>query len=78
VLASGITEDNHTREASMDLVWNGNTEHTAEHGISQSNVEHEFENPTGFGKSRSTGAPAIFGHTAVGRYIIVVYVEFDE
>ncbi len=62
----------------MDLVWNGKIEHIAQHGISQNDVQQVFDYPTGFGVSRSSGEPAVFGFTPDGRYIIVVYVELDE
>lgn len=62
----------------MDLIWNGNIEHIAQHGLTQDDVAYVFANPTGYGVSRSTGEPAVFGYTEDGRYIIVVYVELDE
>ncbi len=62
----------------MDLMWNGNIEHIAEHGLTQDDVQHVFDNPTGYGVSRSSGEPAVFGYTPDGRYIIVVYCEIDE
>ncbi len=62
----------------MDLIWNGNIEHIAEHRLTQDDVAFVFENPIGYGESRSTGEPAVFGYTPDGRYIIVVYAEIDE
>ena len=62
----------------MDLIWNGNIEHIAEHGLTQDDVQHVFDNPTGYGVSRSSGEPAVFGYTPDGRYIIVVYCEIDD
>ena len=62
----------------VDMIWNGNIEHIAQHGLSQDDVQYVFENPTGYGVSRSTGEPAVFSYTPDGRYIIVVYVEIDQ
>lgn len=59
-------------------MWNGYIEHIAEHGLTQDDVQHVFDNPTGYGVSRSSGEPAVFGYTPDGRYIIVVYGEIDE
>ena|GEM_PF-327263 len=47
----------------MDLIWNGNIEHIAEHGLTQDDVQFVFDNPVGYGESRSTGEPAVFGYT---------------
>jgi uncharacterized DUF497 family protein len=62
----------------VDLIWNGNIEHIAQHGMSQDDVQYVFDNPIGYGVSRSSGEPAVFGYTPDGRYIIVVYCELDE
>ena len=53
-------------------------EHLAEHGISQSDFEQVVCHPQSKGLSRSTGLPAVWGHTADGRYIIAVYEQVDR
>jgi len=35
----------------MDLIWNGNIEHIAEHGLTQDDVQFVFDNPVGYGES---------------------------
>ena len=62
----------------MDLIWNGNTEHVAQHGLTQDDVQCVVDNPTGYGVSRCSGEPVVFGFTPDGRYIIVVSAEIDE
>jgi len=74
--AAGMIDGHHSG-GTMDLIWNGNIEHIAEHGLTQDDVQFVFNNPVGYGESRSTGDPAVFGYTPDGRYIIVVYAEID-
>ena len=65
--------------AYWEFLWtNDIVEHIAEHDVSQDNFEYVFCNPTNRGYSRSSGLPAAWGHTADGRYIIIVYDELDE
>lgn len=52
----------------------GNTAHIAEHGLTPDEVESVLRNrAASFGVSDSTGRPAVFGTTATGRFILVVY-----
>jgi uncharacterized DUF497 family protein len=55
----------------------GNVQHCAEHGITKEEVEDVFQNPTDFDVSRSSGQPVVFGETATGRHVMVVYEEID-
>jgi hypothetical protein len=65
--------------AYLDFVWTDEiVAHIAEHGISQDDFEHVVCNPYSIGYSRSSGLPAVWGHTADGRYIMGVYEELDE
>jgi uncharacterized DUF497 family protein len=57
---------------------NGNVQHLLEHGLSIEDVEEVLENPTSEGTSASTLRPCLWGYTAEGQYIIVVYDEIDE
>lgn len=66
----------------VQVIWNdeagGNTEHVEEHGLFKEDVEYVVENPTAEGFSDSSGRPCVFGYTAEGLYIIVIYEELDE
>ncbi len=55
----------------------GNVWHCAEHGVTPDEVEQVFAAPTDFDTSRSTGRPVVFGDTAVGRHLMVVYEVVD-
>jgi len=59
------------------IIWNGNTEHVEEHGLTVEDVEHVLANPESESNSRSSGLPCVFGYTPDGWYIIVVYEEVD-
>ena len=65
-----------------DIVWNleedGNVAHIAENGLSVGEVEQVVTNAQKFGRSRSSGRPILFGYTASGDYVCVVYEEIDE
>jgi uncharacterized DUF497 family protein len=66
------------------LIWDrdddpeGNVQHIAAHGLTQSDVEDALENSTGTCISRSSGRPIVFGNTRTGRHIIVVFEEIDS
>jgi len=66
------------------IIWdleddpNGNVQHCADHGITQDEVEEVLENATDADISRSSGRPVVFGDTAGGRHLMVVYDEIDE
>ena len=51
--------------------------HLAEHDVSPDDFEQVVMNPERTGKSRSSGAPAAWGYTQDGRYIIAVYQKID-
>jgi uncharacterized DUF497 family protein len=55
----------------------GNVQHIADHGLSKEDVEWVLGEPTSVGHSRSSGLPAVWGYTADGNYIIVVYEQID-
>jgi hypothetical protein len=56
----------------------GNVMHIAEHGIAPIEVDEVLNNPIGHDISESSGRPLIFGYTAAGRLLVVVYEEIDE
>lgn len=56
---------------------NGNVSHCASHGVTPEEVESVFENVIDEDVSRSSGRPVIFGLTAGGRHLMVVYEEID-
>lgn len=60
------------------IIWNGNTEHVAEHGLTPDDVDYVLANPLRHGVSRSSGEPVVFGYTPDGRYIAVIYSEVDD
>jgi hypothetical protein len=66
----------------IEIIWNeepdGNIEHIAEHGPTPEDVEEVILNPVDRDVSRSTGLPIVFGFTADGRYILVVYEQVDD
>jgi uncharacterized DUF497 family protein len=66
----------------MNVFWDpmpdGNVEHIAEHDLTIEDVEHVLAYPESEGFSRDTGRPCVFGYTPDGRFIIVIYEEFDE
>jgi hypothetical protein len=60
------------------FAWNDQlVEHLAEHDITPEDFEKVVSDPTAVGQSRSSGAPAAFGYTDDGRYIIAVYDFLD-
>jgi hypothetical protein len=65
-----------------DIVWNheedGNVAHIAENGLSVGEVEQVVANAKEYGRSRSSERPILFGHTASGDYVCVVYEEIDD
>lgn len=52
-------------------------EHVEEHDLTIDDVEYVLENFAFQSTSRSSGRPCVFGDTADGRYVIVVYEEVD-
>ena len=59
------------------VIWDqtagGNVEHVEEHDLTTDDVDHVLESHESTGVSRSSGRPCVFGHTADGRYIVVIY-----
>ena len=56
----------------------GNVRHIAEHGLTVDDVKCVLEAPTSRGFSRASGAPAVWGFTPDGRYIMVIYQEVAD
>ncbi len=57
----------------------GNVQHIAAAGLTTDEVEDVLCSPDAeSGTSESSGRPAVFGTTATGKYIIVVYVRTEE
>jgi uncharacterized DUF497 family protein len=65
------------------IIWDldedpdGNVQHCSEHGVKKEEVEEVFQNATDADISHSSGRPVIFGDTAAGRHLMVVYEEID-
>jgi len=55
----------------------GNVRHIAEHGIRPVEVEHVLAHPIGRDESERTGRPIVFGFTARGRFLAVVFEQID-
>ena len=64
------------------IIWNdepgGNVEHIEDHGLTVEDVEHVLENYTSRDVSATSGLPCVFGYTADGTYIIVVFEVMDQ
>jgi hypothetical protein len=57
----------------------GNVEHIAEHDLTPGEVDEVLlDQDLNVAYSRSFGAPCKFGYTSTGRYIIVIWKEYDE
>jgi hypothetical protein len=65
----------------IEVIWtegpDGNIRHIAEHGITPDEVEYVMANPIDSDVSETTGRPIVFGYTAAGRFIAVVYERID-
>ena len=59
-------------------IWNGNVEHSEEHGLTVEDVEYVLANSIRKSTSRLTGLPCVFGYTPDDVFIIVVYEVFDQ
>jgi uncharacterized DUF497 family protein len=68
----------------VSIIWDldddeeGNVLHIAEHGLDKDDIADVFDHPVGIGTSDSSHRRMIFGYTADGRYITVVYEQVDE
>jgi uncharacterized DUF497 family protein len=66
----------------MHVIWDdlpgGNVEHVEEHDLTTDDVDFVLENHESKTVSSSSGRPCIFGHTPDGRYIIVIYEEYND
>jgi uncharacterized DUF497 family protein len=64
------------------IIWNdelgGNVEHIEEHGLDVEDVEFVLDNYESKVTSDSSGLPCVFGYTAAGTYVIVIYEQVDE
>ena len=56
----------------------GNVQHCLQHGVAKEEVEEVFENAVDADVSHSSGRPVVFGDTAAGRHLMVVYDEVDS
>ena len=56
----------------------GNIQHCADHGVTKEEIEQVLENASDADLSRSSGRPVVFGNTAGGRHLMIVYEEIDE
>jgi uncharacterized DUF497 family protein len=64
-----------------EVIWtdgpDGNLQHLAEHGVTPDEVEHDLAHPIESDVSESSGRPVVFGYTAGGRFLAVVYEQID-
>ena len=57
----------------------GNTRHIADHGLTTDEVEEVIYDPQSHPvRSRSSGRPALIGHTSSGKTIMVIYERHKE
>jgi uncharacterized DUF497 family protein len=65
----------------IEVIWtegpDGNARHMAEHGVTPDEVEHVLANSIESDVSDSSGRPIVFGYTASGRFLAVVYEQID-
>jgi uncharacterized DUF497 family protein len=63
----------------LQFIWDDdNTEHVAEHDVTQDEFEEVVLRPERVEVSKSTGRPIAFGFTSTGKFIAAVYDEIDE
>jgi Domain of unknown function (DUF4258) len=61
-----------------DHLPGGNVEHVEEHDLTTDDVDYVLANYESKDASGSSGCPCVFGYTSDGRYIIVVYEEYND
>lgn len=65
----------------IEIIWtegpDGNIRHIAAHGVTPDEVEHVLANPIESDVSETSGRPVVFGYTAAGRFLAVVYEQID-
>ncbi len=65
----------------IEVIWidgpDGNIRHIAEHDIKPDEVDQVLANPIECDASESSGRPIVFGYTAAGRFLAVVYEQID-
>lgn len=65
----------------LRVIWNedpgANIDKVMQHGLMPGDVDAVIENSTGYGISRSSNRPILFGYTPDGRFIAVIYEEID-
>jgi hypothetical protein len=70
--------------AFQSIIWDldddpdGNVLHCLEHDVSTNEIEEVVESATDADYSRSSGRPVLFGDTASGRHIMVVFEFVDS
>ena len=69
----------------IEVIWDledepqGNVQHIAEHDITIEEVEDVLLDPNSRqATSRSSGFPMMFGHSAAGRLLAVVFEHLDD
>lgn len=68
----------------LRVIWDeendlgGNVQHIAEHDLATDDVEYVLSNAKEESVSHSSGNPCVFGYTAGGDYIIVIYERIEE
>lgn len=64
------------------IIWNEdpeeNVQHVRDNGLEPDEVEYVVASATSHGFSRSSGRPCVWGYTASGDYVQVVYDRIDE
>jgi hypothetical protein len=61
-----------------DHLPGGNVEHVEEHDLTTDDVDYVLANYESKASSGSSGYPCVFGYTPDGRYIIVIYEEYND
>ncbi|HTQ39617.1 MAG TPA: hypothetical protein VMJ32_11345 [Pirellulales bacterium] len=56
----------------------GNFQHILENDLTIDDVAYAVRNAVGYGSSRSSELPCLWGYTPDETYIIVIYQEIDE
>lgn len=64
------------------ILWDhtsgGNVQHVEEHGLTTDDVDYVLENYESADTSGSSGLPCVFGDTADGQHIVVIYEQVDD
>jgi uncharacterized DUF497 family protein len=63
----------------LDVLWTDENEaHLLAHGVTREEAEYVIHHPIGDGVSKTSKRPIVFGYTAAGRKIAIVYEAVDR